>query len=403
MLWDARVSEIRSLTLTICTFVLASVVSSCLTIAPAEAQTLKTVYAFKNPADGSQPNAGVIRDSAGILYGTTVQGGPSSAACVPLGCGEVFRVNPATGTKMLLHPFQNTDGARPVAQLLRDTAGNLYGTTSEGGSAGLGVAFKLDSSGTYTVLHNFTGGTDGGLPDAGLIHDAAGNLYGTTFNGGANSGGVVYRISATGNFKVLHSFTAGVEGQSSTAPLLRDNSGNLYGETLTGGLLAGTIFKLAPNGQVTVLYHFSGGSDGGNPSGGLVRDPAGNLYGTTPVAGDLTCSTPSGCGVVFKVDMVGNFTVLHTFTGSPDGAFPLGRMVLDTAGNLFGVTGAGGIDNRGTIYKLDTTGVYSVLHSFQTSMDDGYVPQGIVRDPAGNLYGATSGGPCCGTVFEFVP
>jgi uncharacterized repeat protein (TIGR03803 family) len=370
---------------------------------PANAQSLVTIYFFRNQRDGSQPVAGVIRDSAGLLYGTTVQGG-QSGACGVGGCGEVFRVNPATGLKTLLHTFMSSDGARPSSILLRDPSGNLYGTTYNGGTSGLGVIFKLDPSGAYTVLHNFDG-VDGGGPTGGLVHDAVGNLYGTSPGGGANGKGVIYRVTPSGNYKILHSFADIPDGSFASAPLLRDSQGNLYGVAASGGVsFYGTLFMLAPSGQLTVLHNFTGGSDGANPNSGLVRDPAGNIYGVTPTGGDLTCSAPSGCGVIFKLDSLGNFTVLHTFTGNfLDGRLPIGRLARDAAGNLFGTTNRGGVEDSGTIFEVDTTGAYRILHNFQVSLGEGYDPTGAVLDNAENLYGTTTGGPCCGTVFEFVP
>jgi len=382
--------SILTLTVIICTF-------------SAQAQTYQTLYAFTRPGDGSTPFATVIRDQTGFLYGTTFQGGPGGA-CAPIGCGEVYRVNPTTGQKVLFHAFADTDGKFPRGVLLRDNNGSLFGTASTGGSSGSGVVFKIDSAGTYTVLHNFTGGTDGGLAYSGLIHDAAGNLYGTTLMGGTFNAGVIYRINTAGNFKVLYNFNKSVDGGSPSAALFRDSAGNLYGTTSSAGVgTAGTVFKIAPTGQYTVLYSFTGGSDGGNPDSGLLRDPAGNLYGIAPVAGDLSCAAPSGCGVAFKIDNTGHFSVLHTFTGTPDGRLPEGRLTRDAAGNLYGTTLGGGTEDRGTIFKIDAVGNYSVIHSFQVSLGEGYEGTGVILDNLGNLYGATMGGPCCGTVFKFTP
>ena len=212
------------------------------------------------------------------------------------------------------------DGRSPKASLIRDSAGNLYGTAEFGGwfggkcTDGCGVVFKLDSSGTQTVLHRFGGGKNGAFPVASLIRDAAGNLYGTTNAGGTHpckSGigcGTVFKVSKTCKHTVLYNFAGLPDGEGPTAALTRDAAGNLYGTTELGGdsgcvvspLGCGTVFELA-KGQDTVLYSFSGGADGAMPEAGLLRDPAGNFYGTTSSGGTAGCSKNLGCGVVFKI------------------------------------------------------------------------------------------------------
>jgi uncharacterized repeat protein (TIGR03803 family) len=196
-----------------------------------------------------------------------------------------------------LYSFTGDDGAHPQADLIADPAGNLYGTTPSGGVVGQGTVFRLDSSGSLTVLYNFTGGSDGAAPVAGLIADAAGNLYGTASRGG------------------------------------------------TGTFCCGTVFQLTPSGDLTVLYSFTGGSDGGNPRAGLIADAAGNLYGTTGSFG------PGGNGTVFQLDSSGTFTVLHSFTVS-DGTNPQAGLIADPAGNLYGTTLDGGAFGYGTVFQL---------------------------------------------------
>jgi uncharacterized repeat protein (TIGR03803 family) len=314
--------------------------------------------------------------------------------------------------------------------VISDSAGNLYGTTGFGGDHdcfppfGCGVVFELDTTGKQTVLHPFTDGADGFVPQAGVIQDEAGNLYGTTADGSTDDGGAVFKLSATTHkLTVLHTFTfGGTNGSSPNAGVIRDDAGNLYGTATVGGDLncnpnnmpagCGLVFKLSPTGVETVLYTFTGGADGAFPSG-LIRDTAGNLYGTTGGGGDLSCFLTGGCGVVFKLSPSGKETVLYTFTGGADGAQPNG-VIQDTAGNLYGTAALGGSIpcnppfGCGVVFKVDTTGNQTVLHTF-TGGTDGFEPRaGVIQDEAGNLYGtAPFGGganPCgCGVVFKLTP
>src|ERR1700686_2567522 len=201
-----------------------------ITSQPAPAQTLTVLYNFGGSSDGGDPYATLIRDSAGNLYSTADYGGTAFA-------GVVFKVAP-NGTETVLYNFSGgADGAQPFSALVRDKAGNLYGTTTMGGSANAGVVFKLDPGGTETVLHNFTGGTDGTTPTGGLLEDKAGNFYGTTSQGGTSNAGVLFKIGAKGKYSVLHTFTGATnDGKYPTyTSLLKDSAGNLYGVTEEGG------------------------------------------------------------------------------------------------------------------------------------------------------------------------
>jgi uncharacterized repeat protein (TIGR03803 family) len=207
----------------------------------------------------------------------------------------------------VLHSFAGSpvDGALPAAGLARDALGNLYGAASEGGAYDHGAAFKLSSIGTETLLHSFTGGSDGEEPAANLLLDPAGNLYGTTPMGSGESDGTVFKLSAGGNLTVLHSFPAFAgDGQYPSSGLIRDTAGNLYGTTGGGGANSnGTVYELGKTGAETILYSFTGGSDGSDPGADLLRDAAGDLYGTTTEGGSTPdCSSGTfGCGTVFEV------------------------------------------------------------------------------------------------------
>jgi len=337
----------------------------------------------------------------------------------------------------VLHAFNGSpDGLVPSAAPIQDSQGNFYGTTFEGGALGFGTVYEVDSTGKETILHNFAGGKDGSNPWAGLIMDAAGNLYGTTYSGGGaycfnNEGcGVVFRLShGTQGWKgtILYVFKDMPDGaHPGYGPLALDKAGNLYGTTLYGGTGycstgCGIVFKLTHTSgiwQEQVLHTFTALSqtDGATPYGGLLLDAAGNVYGTTSIGGNSTC----GCGTVYKLDATGAETILYSFQGGTDGAEPFGALVQDQLGNLYGTTLFGGNNlsnlSYGTVFEVDVNGTETLLHVFAGYPTDGGYPYArLVRDGAGNLYGTTyiggnssGGGFCvtnnqpqgCGTVFR---
>jgi len=380
----------------------------------AHAQTFNVLHRFAGKGDGEFPWAGVMRDSRGNLYGTTQHGGSFDF-------GTLFKLD-AHGKPAILHSFWGGDGLWPYATLIRDQAGNFYGTATGGGTLegggcrhGCGSVVKLDSAGKETVLYAFAGGADGSEPNAGVIRDDAGNLYGTTAGCGYSScGGVVFKVDKNGKETVLHTFTDTPDGAGPTGTLIRDRMGNLYGMTYRGGSFGrGLVFKIDPFGKETMLYNFTAGKDGGEPQGTLLRDAKGNLYGVTFVGGDLSCGYDGeGCGAIFRLDHHGKETVLYAFKGTPDAAFPNGGLVRDKSGNLYGVTqqgGSGSCGNSscGTVYKLEPNGKETLLHSF-TGGSDGSAPIGsLTIDESGNLYGTTNVGgdfSClCGAVFKITP
>jgi uncharacterized repeat protein (TIGR03803 family) len=262
----------------------------------------------------------------------------------------------SSGHKTVLHYFTGgADGGSSESGVTLDGAGNLYGTTAYGGANGCGVVYKLDSAGTLTVLYTFTCQDDGEDPFAGVVRDSAGNLYGTAGWGGANGYGDIYKLDPAGEFTVLYSFPAppvGIGGCNPFRGVVMDAAGNLYGTSspFTTGC-QGVVYKFDTTGNYQVLYTFSGAADGRDP-GSVVLDPAGNVYGATYDGGLLTCGYENvGCGVVFKVDPSGNETVLFTFTGGVGGQSPVGPIVRDTAGNLYGTAGGGGADG-GVVFRV---------------------------------------------------
>lgn len=318
----------------------------------------------------------------------------------------------------VLHAFRDgTDGALPLGNLIQDAKGNFYGTGSAGGDSNNGLVFKISPGGAVTELYAFTGGADGGLPYAGLVQDAAGNLYGTTLLGGAYGGGVVFKLSRSGEETVLHDFAGGNDGWMPSTGLVRDAAGDLFGTTDGGGgtgcsygLGCGIVFELDPEGQETVLYSFSGGADGAHPYSTLIEGPDGALYGTAFSGGDLSCGQAYGCGTVFKVDMTGSLTVLHMFAGGTDGANPEDGLIRDAKGNLYGTTSVGGVYFEGVIFRVSPSGKESVLYAFKGAPDGAQPQAGLILDSAGNFYGTTVYGglatcteglaPGCGVVFE---
>ena len=356
---------------------------ACSSATASGAATLTTLVAF-NETNGARPIGAPIVDAAGNVYGTTISGGAT-------GYGTVFKIS-SGGAFTTLATFDGSDGTGvyPFGGLTADGAGNLYGTT-RGGSystyAGpnYGTVFKLAANGALTTLATFTGG-NGANPYGNLIRDAAGNLFGTTSTGGA-AGGTVFKISNGGMFSTLATHTGSegglvsdsagnlygtsdgrgavfklaangtlstvvtLNGASLHAGLTIDPAGNLYGTTYDGGTSGyGSIFKVSAASAFSTLASFSAGTEGAYPYyGALIADAAGNLYGTTKAGGT------ANAGTVFKLSNSGALSTLFSFTGGNVGADPLGGLAADVAGNLYGTT-YNSSANSGTVFKLSGTG-----------------------------------------------
>ena len=384
----------------------------------AAAQTFTELYPFNSTgrlSDGDTPEAGVTRDADGNLYGTTFFGGAGTGCDIYYaGCGTVFKLDSA-GTETVLHSFGGRyDGWNPTARLILDAAGNLYGTTGYGGAFGHGTVFKVDKAGNETIIHSFAGGTDGDRPNAGLVQDAAGNFYGTTQYGGrgcyGQGCGTVFRIGVDGRETVLYRFADFPDGASPLGGVALDSSRNIYGTTWLGGAYGyGTVFKIDMCGSEKVLHSFAGGGDGANPLDAPVLDKAGNMYGTT-AAGGASGGSLLGLGTLFKVDAAGHESIVYTFTGGPDGANPYAHLLVDAAGNLYGTATSGGVTGNGTVFEF-SDGLLTPLYGFSSpdsngENSDGQYPMGgLITDSAGNLYGTTvqAGTYGWGTVFEVQP
>jgi uncharacterized repeat protein (TIGR03803 family) len=349
------------------------------------------LHSFANGAsDGDTPYGSLILDASGLLYGTTEKGGTGNL-------GTVFKMKTDGSGFTVLHSFAggNSGGQGPYAALVLDASGFLYGTTF-GTPSGASVVFKLKTDGSgFLILHVLAGGANDGIgSQAALLSDGAGNLYGTTYGGGASGLGTVFHVKTDGTgFALLHSFAGGAsDGKNPQAALTTDGGGNLYGTTYGGGSStgAGTVFRLRTNGTGYSLVHaFSGGSDGKSPFfSSVLLDASGFLYGTAVLGGT------SGSGTVFKVKTDGtSFTTLHTFTGAPsDGRLPFASVAMDGSGNLYGTTGVGGSADLGTAFTLKTDGTgYALLHRFLNS-DGGGLTSSLVLGGGGFLYGTSQGG-----------
>jgi uncharacterized repeat protein (TIGR03803 family) len=340
--------------------------------------TLEVLHLFHGGNDGATPSSSVTLGPGGSIYGTTQYGGPSND-------GTVFYISPG-GREKVLHSFTGgADGTIPAASLV-ELGGSFYGTTTDGGASGLGTIFKVDPTGAETVVHAFTG-LEGSYPYATLIRDQAGNLYGTATDAGPAYCGTVYRFDSTGAVTVLYSFTGGLDGSLPYGKLVRDAAGNLYGTTDFGGAYGlGVVFKVDPTGAETVLHDFAGPSngDGLRPITDLIQDPAGNLYGTAQ-------GGSADNGIVFKVDPLGNETVLYNFTGgATDGGFASKSIVRDSSGNIYGTVSTGAAFGYGGVFMIDASGDESLLYSFTGTSQGGSGGVGVVRDTAGNLYGTTA-------------
>jgi uncharacterized repeat protein (TIGR03803 family) len=370
---------------------------------------------------GGDPQAGLIIDAVGNLYGTTAFGGPHNG-------GSVFELSPAKGGTWSLKPLHLFltgvhDGQRPQAGVIFDAAGNLYGTTYWGGTYDGGTVFELmhqpNGSWKENRLYSFSNvGGDGNSPQAGVIFDAAGNLYGTTMIGGSDNVGTVYELTpqADGTWKeeILHSFlNNSTDGFILLAGLVLDHAGNLYGATVQGGPSdVGTIFELTPTAEgpwtEKILYDFNRNGDGNFPYGTLIFDAVGNLYGTTTQGGAY------GWGTAFELSPTesGQWveTILYNFNNDGvTGTNPYSKLIFDAKGNLYGTAEGGGINDYGVAFKLTpATGggwTETVLYNFG-SVGDGVYPLGsLVFGRGGNLYGTTDEGGTTGygTVFEITP
>ena len=394
----------------------------------------RLLYNFEGGTDGATPIAGLVGDQSGNLFGTTRDGG--GGVCQGSGgngCGTAFELQLSGGrySERLIHAFgSGGDGAHPDGELIRDASGAFYGTTHDGGTLGFGAIFKLapaQAGYSESVIYSFQGGSDGSHPQGGLILDSSGNLYGTTVNGGGGCDcGTAFELVKGGSTyveRVMHSFEGGSDGAFPVSGLLSDQ-GSLFGTTAAGGAESlGTVFLLspAPSGySEKIIYSFQGEPDGEAPGSGLITNSKGSLFGTTEYGGEGNCSSGGGlfgCGTVFQLSVSGStYTekILYRFVGGSDGIFPLGGLVMNGRGTLFGTTSGGGTHDRcepsgcGTVFKVTFTPSGSserVISDFGKGKVSASNPFGNLLLLGDDLYGTTAFGGTDGdgTVFRLRP
>jgi uncharacterized repeat protein (TIGR03803 family) len=347
--------------------------------------------------DGASPRAGLSRSATGVLYGTTYNGGSG-------GWGTLFAYD--GGRIDTLHAFSSTDGRNPAAAPILSPNGILYGTTPHGGdfsrsADGYGTVYSYASGAGFAILHTFTNGTDGGTPLSPLLRAADGTLYGTTYYGGTNFAGIAFSITPAGVLTTLHLFNDAVgyapEGGLAQAP----GTAPFYGTTAYYGAAGyGSVFGLLADGTFRTLYTFAGTPDGAMPEASLLVTNTG-LVGTTAAGG------ATDAGSIFGISAAGSYKLLHSFSCATDGGAPTGNLIADAAGNLYGTASNCGMYGEGTVFRFDPrTGAFTVLHAFAGNTTDGGTPLGgLVLDPAGNLYGTTrdDGINGDGTIYELSP
>jgi uncharacterized repeat protein (TIGR03803 family) len=369
------------------------------------AGVITTLVDFTGADPSAFPN-GLAQGSDANFYGTTIYGGT-------FGFGTVFKVTP-TGILTTLASFTNTAtgnarGGNPEASLVQGSDGNYYGTTGGGGASGAGTVFKVTSAGVITTLADFTNTTTGNArgrnPAASLVQATDGDFYGTTSGGGASGGGTVFKVTSAGAVTTLVDFTNTTTGNArggNPDSLVQGTDGNFYGTTSNGGASgAGTFFQVTSAGVITTLVNFTntttGNARGAHPNPGLVQGSDGNFYGTTGNGG-----ASAVYGTVFKVTSAGVITTLADFTnsttGQTRGAFPNAGLVQGSDGNFYGTTVAGGISSAGTVFKITSAGVMTIIFDFYPDADGN--PGSLIWATDGNLYGVATGGE--GSVYRLI-
>ena len=379
-------------------------------------EPFKLMHAFAGAPAGSRPYAALVAAPDGSLYGTTGEGG-TSTHCLDRGCGTIFRTKP-NGATTILHSFDNvTDGSAPLAGLLLASDGNFYGTTYIGGPLVGGTLFSISPKGKFKLLHTFQRAGAGGSGPAGTLAEGPdGAIYGTTNEGGAGTGpqcfvdhdgcGTVFKYTRRSGVEVLHSFSGdGGDGAFPSGSLLMANDGNLYGTTYGGGAQQrGTLYRITPGGVMTVLHQFDVAT-GAEPNGGLVQAADGALYGTTFIGGSKLG------GTVFRITTAGEYSLVHEFDYDQGDDGPIGTLVIGPRKLLYGVLLYGGDLARcwggcGSAYSVSMTGEFARLHVFAGGDADGRWPSdGLVRFGDKKLAGMTQygGAQGVGVIYTINP
>ena len=350
-----------------------------------------TVLKHLDNTTGSYPQGSLIQASDGNFYGMTYQGGTNNY-------GTIFRITPTGTYTIRRHLDSSISGAYPQGSLVQGTNGFLYGITYSGGAVGYGTIFRMTLSGTFSVLHNLNYSTDGGYAQGNLLQSTDGNFYGTTYQGGSNSVGTIFKVTPNGTFSVLHNLDNSNDGRYAMGGLVQGTGGNYYGTTSAGGLGdRGTIFKITASGAYSVLVHFPESNKGQAPHGSLIQAQNGNFYGLTSSGGTY------GYGTFFRL-CNGNYTTLHSFNSGTSSRNPQGSVVQGTDGNFYGTTQDGGAFGYGTIFKISPGGMLTVLRNLSYTTDGGS-PAGNLIQSNNNFYGMTYTGGTngVGTIFRISP
>lgn len=377
-------------------------------VTAAFAQTYTPLYTYP---ETNRNNTGILpaglisQGRDGAMYSTDAYNGANNA-------GTVFKMSTA-GQPTTIYSFCPVagcaDGAYPLGGVTLGFDGNLYGTTNGGGKNAAGTVFKVTPGGTLTKLHDFINGTDESVPIYPVLQGQDGNSYGVSVGQYAGQYGAFYKITPGDAFSAPFDFGYG-NGAYPNLPT-QGIDGSFYGTTILGGQPActgyqsgcGVVYKLTSGGKETVLWNFKGffSNDGALPEGALVQGNDGNLYGATREGGNsANCS--GGCGTVFKITPSGVLTILHNFTGHPDGAYPDTGLTLGTDSNLYGVTSVGGKFNDGALFQITPAGTETILYDFCSvaGCADGFNPETpLVQHTSGRFYGNTTGNSLGGGVF----
>ena len=384
----------------LCLGLLTAAILDAPTVRAQGTATLTNLYTFSDNGHNGAYAEDLIQGKDGNFYGTTASAAPQRGAST---YGTIFRITPA-GVLTTLYSFTGGNDGRYPIELVQGSDGNFYGisdgyTFPNDTYVGNGTIFKITPTGVFTTLYSFTGGSDGG-PPSGIVQGNDGNFYGTTISGGTNDNGTIFRITPAGVLTTLYTFTGGNDGGVPYAPLVQGSDGSFYGTTDGGGTNNnGTVFRITAAGALTTLYAFTGGNDGGSPDVALVQGSDGNFYGATGSGGDS-----NGDGTIFRITPAGALTTLYTFTGGNDGGAPGTPLVQGSDGNFYGTTYNEGANDDGTIFEVTPAGVFTLLHTFDFT-DDGNGPSSLFQGDNGNFYGTVfqaggGDGSGYGTVFE---
>jgi uncharacterized repeat protein (TIGR03803 family) len=344
-------------------------------------------------ADGANPNGDLYLNSDGWFYGVTQNGGKYNA-------GTVFKIAPSGGFTVLHHINGTTDGANPLGSVVKGSDGYFYGMASKGGISNLGTIFKMSAAGTYATLLNLPADINGYIPQGSLVQGRDGSYYSTTSEGGKYGYGAIFKL-CNGTYQVIHSMDGYMEGAFLRSGLVQGSDGNFYGMANQGGYYGyGTIYKVTPTGALAVLRNLNGSTDGANPYGALIQGKDGFFYGMTYAGGS------KGYGTIFKISSTGAFTLLRTLDKNVDGSHPIGDLLQGTDGNFYGMTYSGGAKGFGTIFKMTSAGMLTVLNHLDYYSLNGAVPFGsLIQARDGNFYGLLNYGGAYGygTVFKMTP